>query len=628
MSIREQLSQLAASTQVSPYTQGLAKEYLERLDDLASFLDPSGYSVSLIGQQGVGKSSLLAVLSGLIIGSRPQNPDEMTARYVPAVRAGGTTVCEVRVRPTSAPACPAPPGADYGVVIEPRSVDEVDREIAIFASTELRRRKDEADHAQTDGDIQAGEITRAIRGLTGCTLVQRRDNNGRFVGMDDPLDELIQKVDSNEHRFAHILKQTAKLSDRTKTAWWFHGPRDTALTEVKELFWRLNNGLEPSATLPVQITIWAKPANHQEFAGLDLNFVDTRGFDGNLEARGDLQSVLRDPRSVVLLCTRFTDHANDTVRQFLRDVERLRFLNVTTDRLRLVIIDKDESRNQAAADADREVGQFIKKDACTSTLVANGLGSFVQAREGFPDFVTVFDSIHSDPGVLFGLIRSTLDAIRESKQRELERSEANATTFLANIHNEVQTSARMRIDRRLAQVFEAARPASAFLPHCIEGIVDLVESNRRFASRIAAMCRRSGEYDTLNAYDAVHTFVQQSFDAYVTPLDNTMQATFRAVELDSDFSDVVDHVREKREVYERRKAALRAQFAAEVRGAVRDEMRQSDVWRRSADRWGRGKGFLDDVVSNFQTWAGSNEANFPSREPLRAQDFGLVHEGN
>jgi hypothetical protein len=311
------------------------------------------------------------------------------------------------------------------------------------------------------------------------------------------------------------------------------------------------------------------------------------------------------------------------VRQLLRDVQRLRFLNVTPDRLRLVIIDKDEARNQANAYHERDVGQYLKKKACQDTLVANGLGEFAQPREGFPDFVTVFDSINDEPSTLSGLIRSTLDGIRDAKQHEYEQALVGADTFLRNITNEVQTSSRMRIDRQLTQVFEAARPTTAFLPHCITGLVDLVRSNGRYASRIAAMCRRNGEYDTLNAYDAVHTFVQQTFDEYLTPLDNAMDATFRAIEHDPDSADVVGHVREKRELYQRRKAALRAQFAGEVRRAVRDEMRQSDVWRRSADRWGGGPRYLEDVIVIFETWAHDNESNLPSREPLQARDFGL-----
>jgi len=624
MVITARLESLISQSHNTPYAVNLAQQHLESIHAHSRFLHSSGYSVALVGQKGVGKSSLLAVLTDLIIGECPKDADQMAERCVPAVGAGGTTVCEVRVRPSTAADGPAPEGMHYGIVIEPRSVEDVEREIEIFALTEVVRVRGADGQTTRANDLQDSEIARAIRGLTGSVQVPMRDAAGRFQGLTDPLEDMIvNRIHGNDHRLAQVLKEMARLDSRTKTQWWFGGPRDKALKNVKELFIRLNNGTEPDATLPHRITIWAHPTGQMDFGGLEVSFVDTRGFDGNLEARGDLQSVLQDERTLILVCVSFTDHANDMIRGFLRDVKRLRFLNVSHERVRIVIIDKGEAQREAAANGIRDVGQFLKKQACERTLVNNGLEDLVHMNEE-PAFVSVFDNVRDDSTQMASLIRTSFERVRTAKRDSLERAEAQAVAFLDNIHDEVQTRARMAIDRRLAQVFNAARPQNAFLPHCVTGLVELVESNRRFASRVAAMCRRMGEYDTLNAYDAVHTFVQQSFDEYCGPVDVTINATFRALEQDAEFSDVVGHIGEKRDVYERRKAKLRAEFATAVRNAVRAEMRRGGVWQTAANRWGGGPGFLDDVVRIFEDWSTTNKTNLPSQDPFRPVDFGLT----
>jgi len=624
MTIIEKLRAIAENTQLDHSAKALALQYLESVEQPTRSLESPDYTVALVGQKGVGKSALLAILSGLIIGDRPKNAEEMDKRCVPAVGSGETTSCEVRVRPTTAADCPAPDGMHFGIVIEPRTLDEVEREIGIFAEIELQRLHPSSPSQAGSQELQDREIERAIRGMTGTTKIATRDAAGRFQGFEDPIDKLAKDANYEERRLADSLCERATLDSRTTLEWWFDGPREEALNKVKSLFLKLNNGQQPNATLPRRITIWTTAADHFNLDEREISFVDTRGFDGNLHARGDLQAVMRDEHTLILLCLHFKDQANDGIRDLLLDcTQHLTFLNVSPDRVRMVIVDKDESRFTAGAGGDSEVGQFLKKDGCIKTLIAHKLGMFAQSDDS-TERIVVFDTTSDNVDKLTRLISDSFDGMRTKAQQALEAAESQASEFLDSVHDNVQTQTRMVVDKRLSQMFMAAKPEHAFLPECIDGLAKLVNGNRRFASRVWAMCRRNGEYDNMNAYDAVCSYVQEAFDKHCTGLDAVMRAQFAALENDGAFATVLGHIHERRDAYERRKSRLRTEFAINIREAVRNAMRPDRVWTQAANRWGQGPGFLDDVIGYFKNWSDDNKAAIPVRQSFRPQDFGLT----
>ncbi len=624
MTIIEKLRAIAENTQLDHSAKALALQYLESVEQPTRLLESPDYTVALVGQKGVGKSALLAVVSGLIIGDRPRNADDMDERCVPAVGAGETTLCEVRVKPTTAADCPAPDGMHFGIVIEPRTLDDVEREIGIFAEIEVQRLRPNSACVTGSQELQDREIARAIRGMTGTTQIKMRDAAGRFQGFDDPIEKLALDANYEERKLANTLCERAKLDSRTAIKWWFDGPREKALNDVKDLFFKLNNGQQPDATLPRRITIWSTAADHFVLDGREISFVDTRGFDGNLHARGDLQAVMQDEHTLILLCLHFTDHANESIRELLLDcTQHLSFLNVSSDRVRMVIVDKDASRFTAGAGGESEVGQFLKKEACINTLIAHQLGSFAQG-DNSTERVVVFDTTRDNIQKLTRLINDAFDGMRTRAQQSLEAAESQAREFLDSVHDKAQTQTRREVDQRLSQMFMAAKPEHAFLPECIDGLAKLVNGNRRFASRVWAMCRRNGEYDNMNAYDAVCSYVQEAFDKHCTGLDAVMRAQFAALENDGAFATVLGHIHERRDAYERRKSKLRTEFAIHIREAVRNAMRPDRVWTQAANRWGQGPGFLDDVIGYFKNWSDDNKAAIPVRQSFRPQDFGLT----
>lgn len=640
MTIIEKLRDIAGNTQLDDYVTSLARQHLESVEHLEEFFSSPDQPVALIGQKGVGKSAMLSILSGMLIGKTPQTFEETKERAVLPVGAGETSVCELRIGTTLPSGSKPESGASYGVILEPIGTDELEREIEIFAEIEIKQRKNvgnnnqqgivapeqetEENGVEVSDLLQPSEIKRAIRGLTATKPVIRHDKKtGKFLPPTDPLAELVLETFFDRDRLKNALLDRAKLSTRTQTQWWFSGNREHSLQEIAKLLSRLNSGEDPSATLPRRIILWQSPKHGADAGSPGLTFIDTLGFDGGLKGRGDLQSAMKDERTVVLLCLRFVDHANDVMRGFLRDANSLSFLNFSPDRVRMVIIDWDQSRHTAGADGDREMGKWTKKNACRVVLAQHGLSGFAPEQDdGDTDAILVFDPTRDDITILSRFISNTSETLLEQKRQSLEQAHASAREFLEGIDDGVRTKLTMEVDRSVQQVFLAARPQGPFLPKGIAGLIDLVRSNH--AQRVAAMCRRAGDYEVLNAYDAIYASVEQMFHDHCESLENTMHQHFNRLEANPKYAGVIGHINEKRDTFDRRMAALGTAIAMTVRRAIYQQMRPDAVWPRASNRWGQGPGYKDDVNGYFRDWSKDHESGQAYQKPFQLGDFGLT----
>ncbi len=100
-SVKRSMEALKAVLDDPETTKSLAETTNQRLDrirGLRDYLVNPSFCIAFLGQIGVGKSSVISVLSKLLIGPDPRNRKELKASSVLAVGSGGTTVCEVRVR--------------------------------------------------------------------------------------------------------------------------------------------------------------------------------------------------------------------------------------------------------------------------------------------------------------------------------------------------------------------------------------------------------------------------------------------------------------------------------------------------------------------------------------------------
>ncbi|MGH8552534.1 MAG: hypothetical protein ACRERS_04495, partial [Methylococcales bacterium] len=164
MAILDQLRQMTASPAVSEETVKAAGHWIEAIEEAEAFLKNKAHPIVFIGSVGVGKSSLIGVAAGLLVGPAPTDRTSLKNNSVLDIGSGRTTVCEVRIRAER----PDDQG-QVGLVIEPFSAEDMKKEIEIFGEDEWRGRQPEAQRGvEDDTDPTSQEIHRD-RGREGLS---------------------------------------------------------------------------------------------------------------------------------------------------------------------------------------------------------------------------------------------------------------------------------------------------------------------------------------------------------------------------------------------------------------------------------------------------------------------------
>lgn len=613
------------------FARHTAADYLSQVESLRHYLAAPDHKVVLIGGKGSGKSGWLAMVTGLHIGDQPRSNDDLRKRSVLPLGAGGTSVCELRIRRASEALCPNRNGADYGLTIEPKSDEDLLREIDLFAERmwkTVRNPTPQGGAAQGDdgGNADAPlevEIDRLIRGMTGCTrqrTVQPTAASLQPVLGPDPLRQLIDGSSSLDD-FKSALKKRAHLHARNKTEWWEHGDRDESLNNLKILLKAINSGLEPSSPFPAAITLWIPLSDDLDDIQQHLTFTDSRGFDQPLEGRADLQAFLRDERAVCILCVPFQAPPGNEFRNLLKTVLRTQALRTAIDRIRILIMDLGLASQVADANDDRIYGQSLKRQSCIDSLKQEGLESFSVDGER----VYVFDALQDDLDAARTMVSDSVDQIRQSKARSLEDAIARASEFVKNVTIDHERALMLEVDNQLLQTFANNKPSLNQLDDAVEGVISLVKDEH--AARVNAMCRRRGEYEDLDAYEAIRAAVESWFhEQHFRSLYVAMADVFQNLDTGPRYATVRSHVQTRKAAFEEGRLALGLRVSKVVQSELRTAMRSHAVWTECVNEFGRGLNkppYRERVGGHIRAFGDQHTHQRPIRWDFTAQNFGL-----
>ena len=515
---------------------------------------------------------------------------------------------------------------DHRQVIDPCPVEEMQRVISDFAMDEWNRRKNEALLFDDDQDqnLTPREVRRVIRNMTNTrekyrTVVVKGKKKQNTI---DPIDELIEKHDSVGSFINHMVERADLLSRMDREWWW--ADDDDGLAAMKQRFDEVNHGEMPTATLPQAITLVVPTPLPGSGLNLDLELIDTRGFDGHLDTRGDIQAVLRDPRCMIVSCTSFKDAPSEGLKSLLKAISADATLRSSTDRMLLVLMDHDDSEQVNGADGDRDRGQDIKVRECAHAL--ESLGHTAVSRE---DSLMAFDAIQDPRELLLHAVDERLSAMRDAALQALETEVQDATSFLANLEDQKVELARAHVDREVLLTIQANQPTGAPLRDPVEGLYEGI-SACRYASQVQASNRRNGRYPAMDAYAAIRAGAARAVTAWLNDFAVAVRARFNALAADPELVDVADHLRLRQSQFEQGLIEAVDHYAVEVRNEVEASLENDDeVWTQCADEWGRGSGFKDRVMSRLRVWSRhqtslqAHEAAQPTAIlPLSAPDDG------
>lgn len=592
--ILDQLGQLVtSSTESQQDTVTTAKQWIDVIGKNQSFLDDHNHDIVFIGSVGVGKSSLIGIAANLLVGDSPKDKASLKNNSVLAIGGGRTTICEVRIRATK-----ENDQGSIGLIIEPFSVDDMKKEIEIYAEDEWRRRQPNETRIGMDDIEIVQESPRAIRGMTGYNerqeiVTEEGIKKRRTVR---PLDAAIPQFDSLAAFSEHLLER-ANLAARTKTTWWWADHSLENLKALKSRFEAINLGTEPSAMLPRRMTVVVPEPLPSSQAKLNLTLIDTRGLDGVVESREDLQEFARDSRALLVLCATFKDAPGDPIRTLLRLIVGDAELRQALPRTLLVLLDQGDAEQVNGADGDREFGKELKIDECYIALEGAGLAQRFEKNQ-----IIAFDVLNDDRSSLLAVIDHHLNQLRQKTQNDLNEQIENASLFLQSAGNEFRPELRRKVDDALKAAMSQHLPVDIPLRDPLQGLYRAVDQTR-YASVIYATCRRNGTYSKLNLYAAVEAEASQAATRWLDDLMNAIFAKLNALEQEPYFKPIRDDIRLRKDLYQSAQFEVIRRYAEQISTQVESELKNDIVWQMCRQEWGRGNGFKNKVIEHIEAWS-------------------------
>ena len=172
--IAQQLAVLRSQPDVRNAFERRLSAYIEEIQRSADLLLKRDHQVAFIGSIGIGKSTAICRLTGLEVSI----PDSPNPAPVLEAGAGGITICEVHLRS----------GPGYGLIVEPRSDNEIRADVSDFAAYVRAGAGPDATDAGTGEDDAQGiskEVERAVRNLARLRVKREKGADGKTVRTDE-----------------------------------------------------------------------------------------------------------------------------------------------------------------------------------------------------------------------------------------------------------------------------------------------------------------------------------------------------------------------------------------------------------------------------------------------------------
>lgn len=594
----------------SAVSSEVAAQYQAAIKQKHAFIADKKHPIFFIGKVGIGKSSLIAIASNLLVDATPaKDKSSLRRNSVLATGGGRTTVCEVHISKSAR--------AENSIVlsIEPVSLDDMQREIRVYAEDVWQRKntlQKDSTYADIGGDGQ--EVQRFIRNMTGYADKQEdiTVNGTRTRRTIRSFEEAALDFKEPEHFVAHMVMR-AELAGRTQTEWILPAASDQTMADLKKLFDTLNQGEQAQALLPKKITISTADTLPGSDENFDVELIDTRSLDGGIESRGDLQECLRNPRALFVLCSSFNDAPNDSTRAILRAMANdVRFRSATA-RSVLLLVDIDNAASVNDAGGEREYGQMLKVDEAMQALRGSNLDSGLTVEQ-----LIAFDVLQDDRTRLIQKLDQRLRQLHKNEENALALLLQEASDFIQHCHDalrpslvaEIESSIKIVLSEKLPNVDTDGGLGSP-LSDPMSGLYTAIEQSHP-ASRVFASCRRAGKFRNLDLYAATRAYASGEASLWIAALLTPVEQKLTELGTDPRYAIAKDVIYR----YQRAFILMTSEVVNDYATAIGSEIEtllfvssndrdspSARMWADCCAEWGKGDGFKTKVIGHLKSWA-------------------------
>ena len=548
----------------------------DELISAANLVLETNHTIAFVGNIGVGKTTALCRVAGL------EMQPSMLEETVPVleVGGGGTTICEVHLVN----------GLDYGLIVEPRSEAELEREVREFA-----RHLTPSAETQRGGETPLSrEVVRAIRNMSGLLPETHRNPDGTINSVVDHARNLAEELADADALAAEIWTRMGIHNRTRREIWRSETPDAEPLQWVQENFKMLNYGQHPQFSLPRRVEVILP----QRILGeqlLSIRVVDTKGIDGTAE-RADLEVHLNEPNTVAILCSSFNDAPAPTLQQLLERAVRARFPDLETKAAILVLPHLGQ-----ALDVKDELGDKVRSTAEGYHRKRQEVELQLQDRD-LPNAPVEFFNVNEDDAQQFsGFLMDLVSGLRATHCARLSEVISDANALVQNYENVQVWEVQKQAARRLAVWLENNQQVGEFSERLQDSL--FVAIDRAYASTLRASVRRLGEWPNLEYAHHLGFGTRAMAASAVSPKLEGFKAITANLLQDPELEDAFDLVQQARRTLEDgTEALLGRSYRTGV--AVHSAHMQPDdpFWDRCDREWGQGSGYKGRVVGHHQNW--------------------------
>ena len=390
-----------------------------------------------------------------------------------------------------------------------------------------------------------------------------------------------------------------QLSNRNRREIWFESDRDASPQSwLADCFKAINNGRNPDFLLPRSIDLIVPDFAAAE-VGLDVTIIDTKGVD-DLAVREDIDNRLRDPRTAVVLCTRFNDAPSQAVRALLQHMRRTFPEQLAAQKLSVLAL----PRSGEAASMKDDAGDFAVDDADGYDLKRDQIDRTISGPE---------HDLHDIPFHFLNVEVDNSASVRSSILDQVTRMRHTQSDGVCDLCTGIDDLIENHeVEAVNAAMEEVATQLRTFLASNSELAAKQRDAHRealaavnqvRYAATLWASARRNGQYSGLSI--GHQTGIGAARDGFLRT-----DAWFTGVQMRLEEMKANPGLQPARNFIsqiEHSVTASRPVFADALQTAGVEVYREpllhaNELWTRCALEWGRGPGFKQRVRDRIAGW--------------------------
>lgn len=558
-----------------------------RIVSEVDFIRHMEHGIAFIGEIGVGKTTALSFVTNLIT----NNKDEEAKSIFPT-GSGRTTVCEVAIK--IAPA--------FGIAVDCLSEDQIRRLVTDLVSG-LKFGKNGL----------PSELERVIRSMADLRrVIVRAKKPSEKPTTVDHLKNLIDKFDDVDAVIGEVMARM-KLETRTETQMILSRDTEGSMEWLSSNISKINYGQHPKFSVPHRITVLLPLEALRETPFL-ISVIDTKGVEGTTQ-RPDLMAQIEDPRTVTVLCCKFSDAPGGVPLSIIRETLDSGSDALVAERLCLLVLPRNDEALKIVNDAGDTPSDAAEGYTVRETQIEQQF-----ATDGLPSIPINFFQVGSDePEDVWHWLTSRIEAIRAAKVERIKRHVAAAENLITNADVAKTREARRTIAETIAKAAERFRT----LPNVVRPAhLNLVaEAKKTHQNSIAASVNRKGNWEN---FPVAHILGQGvRIDVNLRTRDVFVRIDEAIEGLKDDFahlSDVAQFLENLKDDVEEWRKDFLTRVALAGRNLFTPYLGQAlEMWDKCEKRYGGGSGYRVDVSEIFQEQFESDSGAMTTAQKVEGQ---------